>query len=267
MDLMSAEGFAAVPTWMFRETQRVSLYAIMVYGSLATRAGLRSNIPSRETIAREARCSVRKVADALNELEALGVLERVRRTGASGQASNGYVLLSGRGVDERSTVEAPDALTDEVEAGDARGGGTSEQVAPLIEVDRSQVDRTPVVPLLDVAFDEFWSLFPAGRKKAKSAARRAFAGAVKRAGLDAVMAGVRRYAADTNLPAPEFIPMPSTWLNQGRWEDEPEPARGGGSSSAWEAAKSVALQLAEHESAQREFLGTLQQASLEAGAR
>ena len=31
-----AEGFAAIPTWMFREHEWVSLYAVMVFGALAT---------------------------------------------------------------------------------------------------------------------------------------------------------------------------------------------------------------------------------------
>jgi hypothetical protein len=39
--------------------------------------------------------------------------------------------------------------------------------------------------------------------------------------------GVRRYADDANLPEKQFIPYPSKWLREGRWDDEPLPERNG----------------------------------------
>ena len=68
-------------------------------------------------------------------------------------------------------------------------------------------------------FDTFWELYPS--KVGKVAAHKAFVKAVKLAGLDAVLAGVHRYANDRNLPDRQFIPNPATWLNQGRWDDAP----------------------------------------------
>jgi hypothetical protein len=35
----------------------------------------------------------------------------------------------------------------------------------------------------------------------------------------------RRYAADPNLPDKQFIPLPATWLNGDRWDDDPCPPR------------------------------------------
>ena len=73
-------------------------------------------------------------------------------------------------------------------------------------------------------FDQFWSMCP--RKVGKDAARRAFDKAVKRASLDEVMAGMSRFSTDPNLPEDKnYIPHPSTWLNEGRWDDEPLPPR------------------------------------------
>ena len=43
-------------------------------------------------------------------------------------------------------------------------------------------------------------------------------------GADVVLEGVKRFAADPNLPAPQFVPRAATWLNQERWDDEPYSA-------------------------------------------
>ncbi|WP_312979603.1 hypothetical protein [Corynebacterium sp.] len=86
-------------------------------------------------------------------------------------------------------------------------------------------------------FDEFWDLVP--RKVKKPAARKAFAAAVKRAdgGAQAVIDGMRRYAADPNLPDPRgpeanFIMHPATWLRGDCWDDPALPGRSGAGKSA-----------------------------------
>lgn len=73
-------------------------------------------------------------------------------------------------------------------------------------------------------FDEFWSVYP--RRAGKLDARKAWAKAVKLAGPDVILAGACRYAADPNREA-AYTAHPSTWLNQGRWDDDPLPARPG----------------------------------------
>lgn len=78
-------------------------------------------------------------------------------------------------------------------------------------------------------FDEFWSSFPGwapprGRKTDKPKAMEVFKRIVLnrhrkglRATADEIVAGAKRYAQSS--PDPEFIPMPTTWLNGGRWAD------------------------------------------------
>lgn len=140
---MADEGFAAVPTWMFRD-ESVSGFAIMVYGSLATRSGLRANFPSQETLAKEARCSERKVRDALKELELLGVVTRVRRTSARGhRLSDGYRLMD-RPLVEGESLPEPDAAREAYRHLATEPTGTSEQTTPYIEVDSSEVDKSEV---------------------------------------------------------------------------------------------------------------------------
>ena len=69
-------------------------------------------------------------------------------------------------------------------------------------------------------FDAFWAVYPKN-VGGKVAAHKAFVKAVSLVSLDVVLAGAKRYAADPNLPDRQFIPNPATWLNQGRWEDDP----------------------------------------------
>ena len=74
-------------------------------------------------------------------------------------------------------------------------------------------------------FEEFWACYP--KRSDKGHARTAYLKAAKAAGVDVVLAGAQRFAADPNLPEPKFIPMPTTWLNGERWQDDPLPPRNG----------------------------------------
>ena len=68
-------------------------------------------------------------------------------------------------------------------------------------------------------FDDFWMNYP--RKVGKDAARKAWASAAKRADPSEILAGLSKavWPAD-----PQFVPHPSTWLNGGRWQDDPMAA-------------------------------------------
>lgn len=75
-------------------------------------------------------------------------------------------------------------------------------------------------------FLTFWTVYP--KKVGKDAAARAFSKAMARIDdaepLAVILAGVER--ALPGWDEPKFIPHPSTWLNEGRWEDEaPTPAK------------------------------------------
>lgn len=67
-------------------------------------------------------------------------------------------------------------------------------------------------------FEQFWTMFP--NKVGKRDAEKAFAKAIQRASLEAILAGLIRYAAKT-----DDRPWcnPATFLNQNRWEDQPAP--------------------------------------------
>lgn len=71
-------------------------------------------------------------------------------------------------------------------------------------------------------FEEFWAAFP--RKVGKDAALRAFEKRKPdRALLDRMLAAIaaQRASPDWQKDGGQFIPHPTTWLNQGRWDDQP----------------------------------------------
>lgn len=76
-------------------------------------------------------------------------------------------------------------------------------------------------------FEAFWAAYP--RRVGKGKARLAFERATTREEASAIVDGARRLAGDPNLPAAQYVPHPTTWLNRDGWGDDPYPARGGGS--------------------------------------
>lgn len=76
-------------------------------------------------------------------------------------------------------------------------------------------------------FEEFWAAYP--NKVGKKAAAKAFPAALKSIGgpapLAVILEGLARAVVSRRWNDPTYTkPNPATWLNQGRWEDEHEPA-------------------------------------------
>jgi hypothetical protein len=85
---------------------------------------------------------------------------------------------------------------------------------------------------VELQFEEFWAAFPGGRKKGKGDALDLFRQIVtgkhkkRRASAATLVDAAKRYAA--TKPDPKYTPMPTTWLNGGRWMDDlsDQPKRG-----------------------------------------
>jgi hypothetical protein len=71
-------------------------------------------------------------------------------------------------------------------------------------------------------FDLFWKIYPL--KVGKAAAKKAWDKAVTKADQDEIINGALQYAQDPNRH-PSYTAHPSTWLNAGRWSDDPLPQR------------------------------------------
>ena len=68
------------------------------------------------------------------------------------------------------------------------------------------------------AFDVFWEAYP--KKTGKEAARKSFARAKADIGTMLSALEVQKQSEQWTKDNGQFIPNPTTWLNQGRWEDE-----------------------------------------------
>ena len=73
------------------------------------------------------------------------------------------------------------------------------------------------------AFEIFWEAYP--RKVGRQAAYRAYVTALDVATDDTINDGAKRFGADPNLPAKQYVPYPATWLNRHGWLDESLPQR------------------------------------------
>jgi hypothetical protein len=104
---------------------------------------------------------------------------------------------------------------------DANGMQT---VCPEPEPEPEPFTSKEVNTIGDSAFDEFWSFYP--RKIGKGGAKKTWEKITRRVKPEVIIEGARRMASDPNLPETQFIPHPSTWLNEGRWDDEPYAPRG-----------------------------------------
>ena len=75
------------------------------------------------------------------------------------------------------------------------------------------------------AFDAFWAAYP--KKTGKEAAKKSFARAKADIGTMLSALEVQKQSEQWTKNNGQFIPNPTTWLNQGRWEDElPKPSGG-----------------------------------------
>lgn len=200
------DHYTQLPNAWLRDT-RLSYKARGLLGELMThRPGWQV---SRERLAQLGPDGDSSIRSAIAELEAAGYLERRRGRRADG------------------TLEPWEWIT-------------KDPFAPAVDfppVDNPHVDNPPTKknnlkktkerePFaqseIERAFTEFWQSYP--RRVGKSAAKKAFAKAYQVAG-DVVIMGAVRFASDPNLPPAQFVPHPVTWLNQGRWDDEPLPER------------------------------------------
>jgi hypothetical protein len=93
--------------------------------------------------------------------------------------------------------------------------------ANALDTDTDTDKKTSSSPAVTDLFDRFWGAYP--RKVGKDAARKAFA---KRKVTAPVLARMLEAIAEQRnttqwiRDAGQFIPHPSTWLNEGRWQDE-----------------------------------------------
>jgi len=91
----------------------------------------------------------------------------------------------------------------------------------------------------DDLFDRFWATYP--RKVDKSAAYKSFCKAIEEGLTEQMLVdGMRVALGNWRETERQFIPYPSTWLNNKRWLDERDAPRSAADFAARAAAKRAA---------------------------
>ena len=87
----------------------------------------------------------------------------------------------------------------------------------------SESDAPEIIDNTDAWFREFWKVYP--KHKAKTAAEKSFRRKCNTAeDFDTIMTGLRSVIENEwKNRDPQYIPYPTTWLNQERWNDEVTP--------------------------------------------
>lgn len=162
----------------------------------------------------------------------LDVRDAKRRGGRKGadRRWHGTPMLDANGI---PTVDANGTPTEPVNGypmGDPSGvpvGGS--EVDPITPTPPHPTPNTPCASAdAEARFDEFWAVYPPGRKKAKVAARAAWVKAVTGAKPhreptppQVIIDGAVAYSESRDVQR-GYAAMPTTWLNQGRWDAEPD---------------------------------------------
>lgn len=93
----------------------------------------------------------------------------------------------------------------------------SSEIAMAREKERER-ERKKTSPASPDEFEQWYSAYP--RKEAKVNAKKAFAKARKQTSLEALISGLEIYKQSVKGKERQFIALPASWLNAGRWDDE-----------------------------------------------
>jgi hypothetical protein len=204
--------FSIVPEWVIDAD--ISDRAVRVYAILARYADSETHqaFPSRETLAKRARCHWRSIDRAIGELIALGAVTKTHRKNGKEYQSNIYTLKRVLPRVSRGTATDDSGVL----TGESVGTDTAGNLTRTTELEPSEQE------LLNKGFATFWAVYP--KKDDKPLAKRSFEKALKRATLEQIVDGAERYRDDPNRED-LFTKNPSTWLNADAWENGPLPSR------------------------------------------
>ena len=185
--------------------------------------------PSVATIARKASISPRQAQRLIKSLSESGLLSVEDQAGGhremrDDRRPNRYtVTLIGATLTTSRKVERGDK--DRLR-GDAHVASGVTPMSPKPSLEPSLIE--PPINIdhrrdLGAHFEMFWQTYP--RKVGKTAAEKAFKKIIQSVDPSTIIDGALRYAMDPNRDD-EFTAHPTTWLNAGRWEDEPMPSKG-----------------------------------------
>lgn len=191
--------------------------------------------PSVSTIAREARMSERQVRRSLRRLERTGELGTQEQGGRHGtnsyriagfdDAAEKAEMSAGQIVPRANRAAAPDKSGRDAPEMSAEPSINRQEKQPPLSRGRSKDIAAPQHGRTSVEcaarFERFWQAYP--RHVGKTPASRAFAKLnPSDADLDVILKAIadQRVTPQWTKDGGQFIPYPTTWLNQRRWTDE-----------------------------------------------
>lgn len=197
--------------------------------------------PSMQTIARKASLSHRQAKRIVAALRDGGWIVVEEQAGGTREMRddrrpNRYTVLPNGGTSASSRDVARGDIEDpRGDICDSHGGSP---MTPKPSIEPSLIE--PPINIDDRRFaaqhfDTFWNIYP--RKVGKQAAAAAFKKACEVEDPIRIHQAAARFRDDPNRED-QFTPHPTTWLNQGRWDDDPLPSRSGSGTRAYlEAAE------------------------------
>lgn len=182
--------------------------------------------PSQATIAAKASISVRTVQRAVNSLVSSGFLRLEKHAGGSANCRDDrrphrYTMIVSALRGDSATTRTVRGDSDNLDGATltpATGRLSRPKNLPL----DPPLETPSGVVVANTDFNEFWSVYPT--RVGKQAAIKAWEKAILQADAATIVEGARRYAQDPNRH-PSYTAHPSTWLNAGRWADDPLPPR------------------------------------------
>ena len=178
--------------------------------------------PSQATIANKASVSIRTVQRSVNSLVDKGYVWLQKGAGGSANCRDDrrphrYTIVL--------SVLRGDVATTRKRRGDADdlNGATLTPSTGRLSRPMNLPLETPLEPpVANLSFDWFWKVYPL--KVGKASAKKAWDKAMSEIDALTVIEGAIKYAKDPNRH-PSYTAHPSTWLNAGRWSDDPLPQR------------------------------------------
>lgn len=167
-------------------------------------------------------CGRDQVRAALAELEAVGYLVKAQAHDEGGKFSGAVYVLQEEAPPLSENPTTVRRKNEPLSEKPSTEKPTTENPTLINNIYNKTTPRNP--PEGDAAFDRFWSRYP--RKQDKAKARRAWAKLAPDGALaERIMAAleVQRRSESWTREGGRYIPMPSTWLNGRRWEDELPP--------------------------------------------
>lgn len=223
-----AGPFAIVPLWMLQKLNSgpsagaaLSVFVALHKWTNTSRYGY----PSHASIAKHAGVSTGTVKRGIKALEDIGALVVVHRwVGADGeptdkypedvekpeQTSNGYFIRYAMQHSDPTPVQDWTHPSPQI---------CTHPPVQIWTTNQTQLEPDPNKPKSEDDFSQWWSQYP--RKTSKATAQTRWKNMTPKqrtAALEALPKHIAHW--EITKTGPQFIPMPATWLNQCRWEDE-----------------------------------------------